>query len=818
MQKTPRALSRAAAICIAASFVALGISLPAAAGPFTAGGAVVGAPGLKDTGFALVVDTQTAGGPFVFVSFVSTSGTVGSQPSVGTIVKYSSTGVALSSVSLAYGDAGRALAAGPSGSLYVMEGDGAGAVLSRYSNDLAWLGSVGFGSDVGGAPRMTSDGTNAYVSASSGTTEAHVKVIAFSPSLVAVATGVYSLLNASPGTLTVDPSGVLLMASSGTSRHLVKFSPDLSAQIFDVDVTALVSSHFYWPLVVGTDIYLGSGSGASAFLRKFDLSGNYTGVSSTFSGVAGNTFRKMALGPDGNIYAVGGTSVAAGAVQDILVVAYDTNLNQLSTASFNGTADGADFGRDLVVLASTAIFVTGQTFNGSDYDAVTAMLSLGQTSGYNYTFTGGFASPDGALIGAGGGFDAWGWRVVKDTGTPGGPYSYVLFGSSVAGHSRGNPSLAGIAKYDPAGVLLASVTLMGNDSLDPMATDGAGNIFVREVTDYGTGQQKVYLSKYGPTLAKSTAAQLSGLWPMDLRVANGSVYLLSDGGYTAAHCTVERYDLDLNHLGSINAPDGAPHALDLTVDQSGVTYVLVSTYSETVMSGPPYLLAKFDASLTSTLAAQDVSALVSVGNPTRQLALSGAGLFVLDYSTGAQDLTFIRKYSNSNLAYTGQSSTFTGFWPISLTSANDGSLLVAGNGDGGASVHKYDATPAFLSSASVQSNVWRQADDLAAFSATDVVLLGTADGPAGNLQAVAARLTLAPTPAPGSALTASGSFGVPGGAALSGNGGTNDQERAVLVDTVTAGGPFVYTVLLSTTGSVGAAPPLATLVKYGPTG
>src|SRR6185436_14856019 len=65
---------------------------------------------------------------------------------------------------------------------------------------------------------------------------------------------------------------------------------------------------------------------------------------------------------------------------DYLVAKYDLNLNLLSTATFNGAANGADHAMSIAVLNSSSVYTTGVVYNGSNYDAVTVKLDLSSGS------------------------------------------------------------------------------------------------------------------------------------------------------------------------------------------------------------------------------------------------------------------------------------------------------------------------------------------------------------------------------------------------------------------------------------------------------
>ena len=96
----------------------------------------------------------------------------------------------------------------------------------------------------------------------------------------------------------------------------------------------------------------------------------------TSSGTNSDSGKELAIDAGGNVY-VTGTSYTNGTNgYDIVTIKYDALGNQQWVATYNGTGNGLDEGRDIAVDASGNIYVTGYTTSsGSNYNYVTIMYN-----------------------------------------------------------------------------------------------------------------------------------------------------------------------------------------------------------------------------------------------------------------------------------------------------------------------------------------------------------------------------------------------------------------------------------------------------------
>ncbi|TBR26242.1 hypothetical protein EPO15_00510, partial [bacterium] len=619
-------------------------------GPY--GSVLSGSGGTNDDNFTIHADTVTAGGPFFYVVAQSTTGNVGAFPDAAAIVKYDAAGVFVSSVSLLTGPAGHGFAMDSSHNIYVHEGDDAGTRLSKFDKDLRPLASIAIGSDIGGFQRIATDGTNIYVTAASGTTNGYTKVVKYGPDLVALATAPYSVPDGRFASITYDDSAVYVMYSTGngsaTTRRLVTFAPGLGSILNDVNVTTVLNGQFNRMVRAAGGLFVASANGTlgELYLRKFDASGNYTGVSSTFSGVVGGTGQHMTLGPDGTLYVMGGSSV--GAVLDALVLRYDQSLTLLSSATHNGAANGADFFRDAVVLTSSRVVVTGRSYNGTDFDGVSGYMNLSSgTAVPTGAFSGNFSTPGGAVYTGGYGNDQAN-RVVLDTVTVGGPYAYLLATTSSTlfggGGATGGQWL--IVKYGPTGVVLASATYSNQANLWDGALDEARNLYV--IGQTGTSS---VVAKYDSSLRMVASQPIVGSgYALAVNPAGTHVYTLTFAE-NGQNLTLDDRDASLAVVQTTDVRAYTTafwgESVRAVLSESGSDLYLHSGFFDgDSQTGPPnfttYRYATAGLSLVSSAAYT-----AGASNFSTDIALDPAGnVYVAGVSTtGASGEAIIVKYS-----------------------------------------------------------------------------------------------------------------------------------------------------------------------------
>ncbi|MBI4247972.1 MAG: fibronectin type III domain-containing protein, partial [Elusimicrobia bacterium] len=524
-------------------------------GNFSAGAVIASDNGQNELGHHVLVDTVTSGGHYLYVLFHSTSGSnPGDTPDMTAVVKYNASGAMLSSATLSGNVSGDGFVRDDSGNIYVSEKSSSPAGkqiwISKYDANLAFMTSVSVPtSEVGAIIRMATDGTFIYTANDGGNPSGSAKLIKYNSSLVAVATAAYSIgsghVNADGIALDRTAANILIRVSTGSSagaeRHLLKYAANFNgaAPLFDANITSLAA--------LEGDVAFSSNSaftispdvqGASVKILKFDESLNYTGVSATINN-ASAFLGKTDTGPGGNLYIAVFSSSSAGV--DYLALKYNRDLVLQASATFNGSANGQDLGIGLAVADSTTVYVTGASFNGSNFDALTVKLNLSGVSDGAGTFTGDFSQASGAVFDNAGNA-AGGMAVAVDASTN----VYVV------GRSSNGPNNFDwlVIKYNSAGVLLASATynsgVNSDDRPQDVLADGA------YVWVGGGNPAGGYLIKYNAanlSVAGTYSAALTGRSVVGLTADGaGGVYATSIHNGNAT-LYVTRFDSVLNNIG-----------------------------------------------------------------------------------------------------------------------------------------------------------------------------------------------------------------------------------------------------------------------------
>ena len=129
--------------------------------------------------------------------------------------------------------------------------------------------------------------------------------------------------------------------------------------------------------------FKGNGSNRDYLTMKYDP--NLVMISSATydEGSGDDEAHGIAIDGNGNVFVTGFSSNAAGGgTYDYYTIKYDNNLNYLTNVYYDSS--NTDYAYDVAVDTSGKVFVTGATFNGADYDFFTAKytndLSLLETS------------------------------------------------------------------------------------------------------------------------------------------------------------------------------------------------------------------------------------------------------------------------------------------------------------------------------------------------------------------------------------------------------------------------------------------------------
>ncbi|MCB4791546.1 MAG: IPT/TIG domain-containing protein [Elusimicrobia bacterium] len=276
----------------------------------------------------------------------------------------------------------------------------------------------------------------------------------------------------------------------------------------------------------------------------------------------------------GNIFVAGSVTNSA-ANSDYFIIKYNSNLQVISSATFN--TGGDDFVIGEAIDTAGNVFVTGYTFNGLDYDYLTVkynnnlqfVSSTVYDSGLDDTAFGITTDPSNNVFVTGYVFDGlnYGFYTIK--------------------YSNSLSPLANIA-YSP-----------GADSYPTsIASDTAGNIFVTGYTFNGTNNDYVTL-KYTNNLASLSASQPydSGFDDIASGVAidtAGNVFVTgsSSNGTLSDFFTV-KYTNALAVVSSTTYSSGFnAWAQGVAVDTSG--NVVVTGYGNTAGGGEELITLKYD--------------------------------------------------------------------------------------------------------------------------------------------------------------------------------------------------------------------------------
>jgi len=232
-----------------------------------------------------------------------------------------------------------------------------------------------------------------------------------------------------------------------------------------------------------------SPTGDTLWVRRY----NGTGDGFDFS-------MKIVVDQSGNVYVTGESFGAGGAGSDFLTIKYTSNGDTLWVRRFNGTGNGFDYARDLVVDDTGNVYVTGSTDNGNDNDFLTLKYSPTGNLLWSRVYDGGVLDWDDAYALAG-----------DDSG-----YIYVT-GESFDGTSTNYL----IIKYKPDGDTVWTKRYDGPDNLydraHAIAVDTDGSIIITGYSEGSTTAGDFATVKYG-------TAPLCSAKPGDVD-GNGNVLL-----------------------------------------------------------------------------------------------------------------------------------------------------------------------------------------------------------------------------------------------------------------------------------------------------
>jgi uncharacterized delta-60 repeat protein len=354
---------------------------------------------------------------------------------------------------------------------------------------------------------------------------------------------------------------------------------------------------------------------------KYDTNGNQQWVARYNGGWNTDDYaRAIAVDPQGNIY-VTGESPGFMTRIDYVTIKYDANGNRLWVARYNGPGNGDDYARAIAVDAQGNVYVTGRSWNGTDYDYATVKYDTNGNLLWVSRYNGSGRGEDDARAlvvdsqanvyvtgnswGGTGTYDDYATVKYDRDGNElwvaryNGPSNLFDRAIALAVDGQGNVYVTGSSegsgsgfdyatvKYDAEGNLLWVARYNGqgnqNDYARSIALDGQGNVYVTGSAWNGSDYDYVTI-KYSPDGVLLWAARYDGLGngndhPTRLVVdSEGNVYVTGNSrglGSQQDYATL-KYDTNgellwvAHYNGLGNRSD---YAAALALDSQGNVYV-----------------------------------------------------------------------------------------------------------------------------------------------------------------------------------------------------------------------------------------------------
>ena len=436
---------------------------------------------------------------------------------------------------------------------------------------------------------------------------------------------------------------------------------------------------------------ISSGSTPDARIVKYDPAG--TELWTAIEPPSGATTDKVAS--ETNQFARGGVAVdSTGRVavtglandasnfNDFMTVSYGPNGAQLWAAAFENPAAGFQHDQAVAVAVDGDgnTFVTGQSFNGANWDYMTVKYDAAGAQQWATPFNGAVNShdtPSAIAVGAGGDVYVTG-QSVSATG-----YDYLT------------------VKYNASGVQQWATSYNGSGSNDeyPYAlhVDASGNVYVTGQALRAVTGWDVLTVKYNSAGVQQWAAPFAGAFNYDVGYAvsadsGGNVYVtgyVQIDGSTGDALTVKYNSSGVQQWARTWENPAAAVQHDMTyshaLDASGNLYV--TGFSGNVGTGLfDYLTLEYDASGTLEWAQMfDNPAAGSQDDTAFSIALDGLGsVYVVGRSHNGsnQDMVTVRYDSAGTQQWTGTIDNGGQDYGTAIGVGPNGAIVVAGTSDG----------------------------------------------------------------------------------------------------------------------------------------
>ncbi|MFA5140012.1 MAG: hypothetical protein WC728_12335 [Elusimicrobiota bacterium] len=680
----------------------------------------------------VAVDTFTVGGPFVYVVGTSSKG----ANSEIVTAKYDASGSKLAAVS--WPISGTDAISGfvdvnPNGVYVSLQEDGVGWRTVKYNKDLGFVSSALLPGDAANRAIVLDRSGNVFVA---GSQDPDAGVVKYNKDLVFQSSAVFNTgYYDEAQDVEVDAAGNVYMVGfklqgTATSYFMAKYNNNL---IFQSSATFSAFAHVNpemqsYGLAVDTNsgsVYLvGSRKETQSALLVVKYDSNLVFLASTvYSAAWGGT--DGIVDGSGDLVVIGGHDGGASA-DDWWLVKFNPSLVPLATGTYASMY--ADEAADMAVDADGQFYVTGFSFNGSDFASgdfrtkTVELIDLPPPPGpKSYDFTGGFQT--GAQIASTNYDQDYVERIVVDP-DPLDPAVYAFFKSTTEAEPSGSPQDNSIAKYSMTGVFLASAAVpyqftdrafaMGDSMIYLGVQSGGQNRILRY--DRSLTLQGTVVSFPGDVLGAFT----------DFVPYSTSLYAAANGGDSDSGAKLlHLLSADLSEVDRDTftfAASGREESFGLTLFGTDFYMLVYSTVTGQTR------LVKEPMSFTGATSAL----LTSPSTPTH-IVVTATGVYVAGLSA-AGDSVQIHQYDHS-LSLTGLDTTLTGVSggePFLGTNGSGDIYLGYTNQYGRFTLRRMNKDLQFIAEVASESESPQALLDVKVRNSTSVFMAGAAVTGAGN--------------------------------------------------------------------------------------